>query len=1187
MASATSEDFVHLHCHTDYSLLDGAAKIDKLVAETARQGQKAIAITDHGYVFGAYEFYREATAAGIKPIIGVEAYVTPGTSRHDRTRVQWGTKKQQEEGDDVSARGAYTHLTLLSRTTAGMHNLFRLASAASLDGQMGKWPRMDREILQQYSDGLIASTGCPSGEIQTRIRLGQWDEAVKAAGEYQDMFGKENYFVELMDHGLTLEQRVTKDLIALSKQIGAPLLATNDLHYVTEEDAKIQDALLCINSGSTFDTPGRFKFDGSGYYLKSAREMRELFRELPEACDNTLRVAEMCDVQFTTAADGANFMPEFPTPPGEDEHSWFVKEVQRGLEYRYPRGIPDEVSSRAKYEVDVITQMGFPGYFLVVSDFIKWAKENGIRVGPGRGSGAGSMVAYAMRITDLDPIEHGLLFERFLNPDRVSMPDFDVDFDDRRRGEVIEYVERKYGDDRVAQVITYGVMKTKNSLKDAARVLGQPYSLGDMLSKKLPPTVMGKDIPLSGIFDPEHKRYAEAGEFRAFHDDNPDVQKVFEIAQGVEGLTRGWGVHACAVIMSSAPLTDIIPLMRRPSDGQIITQFDYPTCETLGLLKMDFLGLRNLTVISDALVNIERNGKTPPDLETLGFEDPATYELMQRGDTLGVFQLDGSGMRTLLRQMKPDKFGDITAVSALYRPGPMGMGSHTNYALRKNGLQEITPIHPELEEPLSEILGETYGVLVYQEQVMQTAQKVAGYSLGQADILRRAMGKKKKAELDKQFVSFEAGMKENGYSKGAVDALWETLLPFADYAFNKSHSAAYGVVSYWTAYLKANYPTEYMAALLTSTQENRDRLGLYLGDCRHRGITVLPPDVNESDMYFSAAGSDIRFGLSAIRNVGHNVVEEIIKAREEKGDFTSFTDFLDKVSLTVCNKRTIESLIKGGAFDTLGANRRSLVLVHEDAVDAVVDVKRKEAQGQYDLFADMLGGGGEDGASGSAATIAIPELPEWDRKEKLAFERNMLGLYVSDHPLYGLEHVIAQNSSTTISALADEGAVEDGAMVTIAGLITALQRKTTKKGDMWAIATVEDLEGSIDCLLFPSTYNTVATELAEDLIVSMKGRVDTSKGMPELRVMEMTVPDTGGGPDGPVVISLPSMRATTSVAEQLRQVLEDNPGSSEVRLKLREPGRATLMQLDKRLSVTPSAALYASLKALLGPSCLQ
>ena len=1183
-----SDDFVHLHVHTDYSLLDGAAKISKLVGEAKNQGQKAVAITDHGYVFGAYEFYAEAKKNGIKPIVGVEAYVTPGTSRHDRTRVQWGTREQQLAGDDVSARGAYTHLTLLSRTTPGMHNLFRLASAASLDGQMGKWPRMDREILSRYADGLIATSGCPSSEVQTRLRLGQWDEAVKAAGEYQDMFGKDHYFIELMDHGLTIEKRVTKDLLQLSKTIGAPLVATNDLHYVTEQDATTQDVLLCINSGSKINDPDRFKFDGSGYYLKSAQQMRELFRELPEACDNTLRIAEMCDVEFRTTAEGANFMPRFDTPAGEDEHSWFIKEVQRGLEYRYPNGIPDHVQKRADYEVGIITQMGFPGYFLVVSDYIKWAKEQGIRVGPGRGSGAGSMVAYAMRITDLDPIEHGLLFERFLNPDRVSMPDFDVDFDDRRRGEVIDYVERKYGDDRVAQVVTYGVMKTKNSLKDAARVLDYPYAMGDRLTKALPPTVMGKDISIAGIFDPNDKRYAEATEFRRIHDEDPDVQRVVEVAKGVEGLTRGWGVHACAVIMSSDPLTDIIPMMRRPSDGQIITQFEYPTCETLGLLKMDFLGLRNLTVLSDAVANIVSNGKEAPDLETLGFDDPATYELLQKGDTLGVFQLDGSGMRTLLRQMKPDQFGDITAVSALYRPGPMGMGSHTNYALRKNGLQEITPIHPELEEPLAEILDETYGVLVYQEQVMQTAQKVAGYSLGQADILRRAMGKKKKAELDKQFVSFEAGMKERGYSEGAVAALWETLLPFADYAFNKSHSAAYGVVSYWTAYLKANFPTEYMAALLTSTQENRDRLGLYLGDCRHRGITVLPPDVNESGMYFSAVGDDIRFGLSAIRNVGANVVEEIIAVREKKGDFTSFTDFLDKVPLTVCNKRTIESLIKGGAFDSLGANRRSLVLVHEDAVDSVVDVKRKEAQGQYDLFGDAFGGGGEEAMSGSAATITIPDLPEWDRKEKLGFERNMLGLYVSDHPLYGLEHVIAQNSSSAISALADDGAVEDGQMVTIAGLITSLQRKTTKKGDMWAIATVEDLEGSIDCLLFPSTYQTVATELAEDLIVSMKGRVDISKGMPELRVMEMTIPDvSNAGTGGPLTISLPAVRASVRVAEQLREILEDNPGGSEVRVKLQEPGRATLMQLDRRLAVEPSPALYASLKALLGPGCLQ
>ena len=731
-------DFAHLHVHTEYSMLDGAAKIKKLVDEVADQGQSAVAMTDHGYVFGAYEFYAAAVARGIKPIIGIEAYLTPGTSRLDRTKVRWGDESQR--ADDVSAGGAYTHLTMLARTTEGMHNLFRMASRASLEGQMGKWPRMDRELLQTYSKGLIASTGCPSGEVQTRLRLGHKDEALRVAGEFQDIFGKENFYVELMDHGLALETRVIPDLIDLAKKIDAPLLLTNDSHYVTESDRDAQDALLCINSGSTLLDPDRFTFDGSGYYLRSAAEMRGLFPDLPEASDNTLLVAEQCEVEFVTTAEGANYMPRFETPPGEDENSWFVKEVERGLHYRFGETIPDHVRKQAEYEVGVITQMGFPGYFLVVADFIRWAKEHGIRVGPGRGSGAGSMVAYALRITDLDPLQHGLIFERFLNPDRVSMPDFDVDFDERRRGEVIDYVTEKYGDDRVAQVVTYGTIKAKQALKDASRVLGYPYAMGDRLTKAMPPSVMGKDIPLTGIFDPTHKRYAEAEEFRRMHAEDADAQKIVDLAQGIEGLTRQWGVHACAVIMSSAPLQDIIPVMRRPQDGAIITQFDYPTCETLGLLKMDFLGLRNLTVLDDALTNIEANGKTPPDLETLGLDDAETYRLMARADTLGIFQLDGGGMRTLLRQMKPDNFEDISAVGALYRPGPMGANSHTNYALRKNGLQKIEPIHPELAEPLAEILGTTYGLIVYQEQVMAIAQHLAGYTLGGADMLRSPSG---------------------------------------------------------------------------------------------------------------------------------------------------------------------------------------------------------------------------------------------------------------------------------------------------------------------------------------------------------------------------------------------------------------------------------------------------------------
>ncbi|MDD9207186.1 DNA polymerase III subunit alpha, partial [Georgenia sp. 10Sc9-8] len=645
MVAGSAEDFVHLHVHTEYSMLDGAAKLDDLFAEVGRLGQQAVAMTDHGYVFGAYDFYAQAKAAGVKPIVGVEAYVTPGTSRFDRTRVRWGEESQA--ADDVSARGAYTHMTLLARSTAGMHNLFRMASLASLDGQMGKWPRMDRELLETYSEGLIASTGCPSSEVQTRLRLGQYEEARRAAGELQDIFGKENFYVELMDHGLEIERRVTKDLLRISQDVGIPLLATNDSHYVTAEDSIAHEALLCLQSGSTLADPDRFKFDSDTFYVRPAAEMREVFREVPEACDNTLLVAEQCDVHFRTAADGANFMPRFPVPAGEDEHSWFVKEVEKGLHYRFPAGIPDEVRRQAEYEVGIITQMGFPGYFLVVADFITWAKDHGIRVGPGRGSGAGSMVAYALRITDLNPLAHGLIFERFLNPERVSMPDFDVDFDERRRGEVIDYVTRKYGDDRVAQVVTYGTIKAKQALKDSSRVLGYPFAMGEKLTKAMPPSVMGKDITLSGIFDPKDSRHGEAEEFRQLHDGEPEVQKIVETARGLEGIKRQWGVHACAVIMSSEPLLDIIPIMRRPQDGAIITQFDYPTCEGLGLLKMDFLGLRNLTVISDALANMEVNGKEPVDLETVDLTDRNTFALLGRGDTLGVFQLDGGGMRTL------------------------------------------------------------------------------------------------------------------------------------------------------------------------------------------------------------------------------------------------------------------------------------------------------------------------------------------------------------------------------------------------------------------------------------------------------------------------------------------------------------------------------------------------------------
>ena len=681
--------------------------------------------------------------------------------------------------------------------------------------------------------------------------------------------------------------------------------------------------------------------------------MRELWADrngLPEACDNTLLIAERCNVEFNTSA---NYMPRFGVPEGESEDSWFVKEVEKGLAFRYPEGIPDKVRKQAEFETGVITQMGFPGYFLVVADFINWAKDNGIRVGPGRGSGAGSIAAYAMRITDLDPLVHGLIFERFLNPDRVSMPDFDIDFDDRRRGEVIDYVSKKYGDDRVSMIVTYGTIKAKQAVKDSSRILGYPFAMGDRVTKAMPASVMGKDVPLKEIFDPNHARYGEGGEFRALYDSEPDVKTVVDTAIGLEGLKRQWGVHAAGVIMSSEPLIDVIPIMRRPQDGAVITQFDYPTCERLGLIKMDFLGLRNLTVLDDALRNIESNRGEKVVLEELELTDPNTYALLQRGDTLGVFQLDGGPMRALLRSMRPDTFEDISAVGALYRPGPMGADSHNKYARRKTGREPVEAIHPELADALEDVLGETYGLIVYQEQVMAIAQKLAGYTLGQADLLRRAMGKKKKSELDKQFEAFSAGMSERGYSPAAVKTLWDILLPFSDYAFNKAHSAAYGLVSYWTAYLKANYPQEYMAALLTSVKDDKDKSAIYLNECRRMKIQVLPPDVNESDADFTPVEGDVRFGLTAIRNVGANVVDAVVRARREQGRYVDFGDFLGKVDAVACNKRVIESLIKAGAFDSLGHRRRALVAVAESAVDQYVDIKRNEAIGQDSLFAGL------------------------------------------------------------------------------------------------------------------------------------------------------------------------------------------------------------------------------------------
>ena len=1541
-----ADGFVHLHCHSEYSMLDGAARLKDLVKGCEQMGMPALAVTDHGNLFGAYEWYKAAKGSAVKPIIGLEAYLTPKTHRSERKRVQFG----DGTGDDVASKGAYTHMTMWASSPEGMHNLFRLSSRSSKEGFFYK-PRADRELLHEYHSGILATTGCPSGEVQTYLRLGQYQQAVESAAEFRDIFGAGNFYCELMDHGLDIERRVRHDLLRLAKDLKLPLVATNDLHYVHAGDAEAHDTLLCVSSGSNRDTPNRFKFDGNGYYLKSPAEMREIWRELPEACDNTLAIAERCETHFDEGT--GTYMARFPVPAGETEESWFAKEVRRGLEVRFPEGVPDYATEQAQFETQVITDKGycftpetpilmedgtwrsiasisvgdritsvstwdlrgaparveevhirevdeelcvirpfgqsFPikatkehpflvdskgwvsaenvvpgdwlllpqpasaeyrpfdlaavaaahdwairtdadgsftrlatsplrgsrptkgsmpsllewspalmwllglwvaeghlidpsataspgqigwtlhkdeptverlcttlkelglgeprlynqasavapdhqgvtvmltnhplallftqlvgcgvrekrlhpwissvpeqgirafidgwrdgdghsdrsrvgvttvneqlarqlrtlllsigqwatverspsqrayrvqwipmrtkapynarlidgrwwvrvrataresyrgrvhnltvtgdhtyvaegvavhncGYFLVVADFINWAKNNGIRVGPGRGSGAGSMCAYALRITDLDPVPHGLIFERFLNPERPSMPDFDIDFDERRRGEVIRYVTDKYGDDHVCQIVTYGTIKAKQAIKDAGRVLGKPFSLGEKITKAYTPPVMGKDVPISEVFNPGHGRYGEGAEFRELYESDPEVREVVDTARGIEGLKRQWGVHAAGVIMSSAPLLDVVPVMKREADGQIITQFDYPSCEALGLVKMDFLGLRNLTILDDALANVKANRGVDLDLDALSKNptDPSTYQLLATGDTLGIFQLDGGGMRVLLRQMQPDNFEDISAALALYRPGPMGANSHTNYALRKTGKQPITAIHPELAEPLAEILDLTYGLIVYQEQVQQIAVKVANYTLGAADELRRAMGKKKKEVLEKEYDRFAAGMTANGYSSGAIKSLWDILVPFSDYAFNKAHTAAYGLISYWTAYLKANYPAEYMAALLQSVKDDKDKSAVYLAECRRMGIKVLPPDVNESDGMFTPVGTDIRYGLGAIRNVGDNVVNGIVAGRDEHGKAHDFNEFLSNVPLVVCNKRVIESLIKAGAFDSLGHTRRSLMECYEQKVDEVIDLKRNQANGQDDLFGDA--GDGE-----ALVSSPIPQVDEWDKRVRLAFEREMLGLYVSDHPLLGLEHVLLANRDHSIGALVAEDGPRD-ITTSIAGMITQVTRKQTKTGDLWAIVTVEDLEASIEVLLFPKAYQLVALQLATDTIVRIKGKLVGKDEGVERRGTDVSFPDVSEGPTGPVVISLPAARCTPAVVQQLRTVLTNHPGATEVRVRLTtSSNRTTVWKLEETLRVMPSPPLMADLKALLGPSCV-
>jgi DNA polymerase-3 subunit alpha len=1182
-----ADSFVHLHVHTEYSMLDGAAKLAPLVSEVSRLEMPAVAMTDHGNMFGAYEMWSKTKGTDVKPILGIEAYVAP-ESRFTKKQIFWGTSSQRGtdqsgEGGDVSGGGRYTHMTMWARNATGLRNLFELSSLASIEGYYGK-PRMDQEIIAARAEGIIATTGCPSGAVQTRLRLGQWDEAIKVASEYRDIFGAENYFVELMDHGLSIEQSVRSGLLRIAKELGLRTVVTNDSHYVTEDQAGAQDILICIGTGKNRDDQNRLRFDGSGYFIKPAAQMREFWdAQVPGACDSTLLIAEMVEPGgYNEVFEYVDRMPRFPVPENHDQVSWLRAEVAKGVARRFGDSPSQEVLDRVELELGVMEKMGFSAYFLIVGDICRYAKENGIRVGPGRGSATGSMVAYVLGITELDPIEHQLLFERFLNPERISPPDIDLDFDERRRGDMIRYVTDKYGEASVAQVLTFGTIKAKAAIKDASRVLGYPFAMGEKITKAMPPAVMGKDIPLSGVFDPEHPRYTEAGELRALYESEAEVKHVIDTARGIEGLTRGTGVHACAVIIGSDPLIKIIPVHKRDSDGAIITGFPYPDCEAMGLLKMDFLGLRNLTVIDEAIRNIKANRGVDVDLDALPLHDDKTFELLARGDTLGVFQLDGGPMRNLLKLMAPTKFGDIAAVLALYRPGPMAANAHIDYADRKNGRKPVVPIHPELKDVLEPILGETYHLVVYQEQVMAMARVLAGYSLGGADLLRRAMGKKKKEILDKEFETFFAGMTGNGYSAEATQAVWDVLVPFSGYGFNKSHTAGYGIVSFWTAYLKANYPAEYMAALLTSVGDNKDTSAVYLAECRRMGIRVLPPDVNESALHFTPVGDDVRFGLGAIRNVGENVVSSIVKCREAKGKYESFNDFLNKVELVVCNKRTIESLIKAGAFDSLGHTRRSLVEIHDRAVDSVISVKKAEGIGQDSLFGAVA----DDTGGGLGLGIEIPaDAPEWHKKTLLAYEREMLGLYVSSHPLQGADGILARYRDTTIADVVASGRAE--ANVRIAGIISKIDKRINKNsGALWAIVTVEDLDASIEVLFFPKTYPLYQELLVEDAAVSVRGRVNERDGAISVFGQDLEPIDiSAAGSELPVTLNLSGRQVTPQAVAELKRILTQHQGNRLVRMSVAGPTKTTVYELpDYR--VEPTTAFASEIKALLGSGAL-
>jgi DNA polymerase-3 subunit alpha len=1166
-----AKSFVHLHLHTEFSMLDGAARITDVVAKAAADGQPAVGITDHGNMYGVLDFYRAARVAGLTPVIGTEAYMVT-TSRHDRPR--------REEHDIF-------HLTLLAESTQGYRNLIKVSSHAYLDGFFQK-PRADFELLEQHHEGLVGTTGCLGGAVSQRLLADDYDGARQLVDRFQSIFGRDSFFVELQDHGLPEQLQVNPQLIRLARDMRAPLLATNDSHYTHRDDAEAHDALLCVQTGATRDDPKRFKFDADEFYLKTAQEMRDLFADYEEACDNTLLIAERANVEIEF---GSSVLPTFPTPQGHDEDSYLRELTLEGAKARYGISPGQEVLERVEFELGVIKTMGFSAYFLVVWDLVRYARSRGIRVGPGRGSAAGSCVAYCLGIVDIDPIRYDLLFERFLNPGRKQMPDIDMDFDSRYRGEMIKYAADRYGWDHVAQIITFSTIKARAAVRDSARVLGYPYGVGDKIAKLMPPLVMGRDTPLRACFESvagHEDGYKMAAELRTLYEADPDARRVLDVARGLEGLRRQDGIHAAAVVITREPLTEYLPIQRKPEaggkleDAPIVTQYEMHGVEDLGLLKMDFLGLRNLDVLEITLELVEHSTGRRPDIDRVPLDDAKTFEMLRRGDTVGVFQLEGAAVRALLRSLGPTSFEDVAALVALYRPGPMAQNWHNEYADRKNGRKPVTYPHDDLRE----ILEPTYGLMIYQEQLMRVAQRLAGYTLEEADNLRKATGKKDRKLIAKERSKFVQGCVVQGHTEAFGESIFDTIEPFADYSFNKSHSVGYGFVAYQTAYLKANHPVEYLAALLTSVKSNKDQTAVFLNECRQMGIEVLVPDVNESLSDFSVRHPDradgaaaVRFGLSAVRNVGEGVVAHVVAAREAGGPFTDFYDFCDRVDPSVLNKRTVESLVKAGAFDSLGHPRQGLFSVFEPIVTDVLRRRGNEADGQFDLFSSM-GDAAPAAVAGHRTTIPDAEFP---KSQRLAFEKEMLGLYVSEHPMLGAERALRRHVDCTLAELRDG---REGELRTVGGIVTALVRKYTKRGDLMGTFVLEDLGAALEVMIFPKTMAHYGHLLEDDAIVVVKGRLDMRDETPKIVAMEIDRPELAVDGGVPVRVKVRLNALSDDKVGRLKDILSEHPGDSPVYVHLESPEKTTVLRLGDDHLVDAGNGLFAELRVLLGADCI-